>query len=186
VCFLLNIKPVFLTQISGGTMIPSRFVHRNTPRKSLTLASVVLLFFVAMACDPPVNPNPDPPPFVEISTNPEPPNPPGSGWLVWSHDSTRFAGKLTDFAILRNTISFNITGINPDGCIPQTTFTQAKNGNVFTVKAFYKRNDSLQICTQATTPFTLRVFLSATSGTYRVYLRPTPLSRAFDTTVTVP
>ncbi len=165
-------------------MIPSRFAHWNTSWKSLAFASILLFLVMALACEPPVTPNPDPPPFVEIPTNPEPPNPPGTGWLVW--DSTKFRGTLTNFTILRNTISFNINGINPDGCVPQTTFTHAKNGNVFTVKAFYKPADSLSICTQAITPFTLRVSLSATSGTYRVFLRPTPISRAFDTTVTVP
>ncbi|TAE26150.1 MAG: hypothetical protein EAZ92_11245 [Candidatus Kapaibacterium sp.] len=166
-------------------MIPTRFAHWNISQKSLAFASVVLLFLGALACDPPVNPNPDPPP-VEIPRNAEPPNPSGTGWLVWSHDSTMFRGTLTGFTILRNTISFNITGINPDGCVPQTTFTHALNGNVFAVKAFYKRNDTLRVCTQATMPFTLRVFLTASTGTYRVVLRPTPLSRAFDTTVTVP
>lgn len=164
-------------------MIPTRFAHWNISQKNLTFVSIVLLFLGTLACDPPVNPDP---PIVDIPRNVEPPNPSGTGWLVWSSDSTRFAGTLTGFTILRNTISFNITGINPDGCVPQTTFTHALNGNVFAVKAFYKRNDTLRICTQATTPFTLRVFLTASTGTYRVVLRPTPLSRPFDTTVTVP
>lgn len=164
-------------------MIPSRFVHGIISQKRLVFASIVLLFLGALACDPPVDPQPDLPP-VEIPRNVEPPNPSGTGWLVW--DSTKFRGTVTNFTVLRNTISFNINGTHLNGCAPQTTFTHAKNGNVFTVKAFYKPADSLSICTQATTPFTLRVFLPVTSGTYRVYLRPTPISRAFDTTVTVP
>lgn len=153
-------------------MIPSRFAHWNTSWKSLAFASILLFLVMALACEPPVTPEN------------EPPNPSGDGWLVWKNSS--FQAKLTNFTVQRNTISFNIVGGYHIGCVPQTAFTYTLSNNIFIVKTFYKLPDPMQVCTQEGRPFTLQVSLPATSGTYRVYLRPTPISRAFDTTVTVP
>jgi hypothetical protein len=106
------------------------------------------------------------------------------GWLVW--DNARYnSSTLTNFAVTRDVISFNLNAIHNNGCVPQTTFTYTLNDNIFTVKAFVKPEDSLRACTQAGTPFSMRVALITSAGTYRVRIIPTPLARPFDTTVTV-
>ena len=112
-------------------------------------------------------------------------------WRVWI--AAAYPTSLSNAAVTNDTISFDITGINLDGCVPRTTFTHARNGNTFSVKCFFLPFEELIsmqgpiYCTQAVTPFTQRVTLTVpSSGRYRVFLNPSPLNRPFDTTFIVP
>lgn len=155
----------------------------------LAMMSMIALFVMVSGCttpnDPKRSPTPEPPlSEVEPPRNVDAPAPPGAGWVLL--DTTHYKATLANFTIVRNVISFDINAVHPNGCIPQTTFTQALNGNVFAVKTFFKPQDSSLVCTPALKPFSVRVFLSASTGTYRVRLHPPTLSQALDTTVTIP